>query len=256
MSSPEALTQLLAALEERHLKELTFQEVRRAIAALSAVYVERRERLQSGRDLDGRGKRAAFALFYGPLHFLTVRHVVVALEAFAPPPATIFDLGCGTGVGAAAWAQAADGTAALWGCDNNRWALGEARWLWQRLGLSGTTRPADLAKLVLRAAPEDAVIAAYTVNELDEAGRRHLLGQLLAAAAGGSRVLVVEPIARRGRNWWQSWESAFVAAGGRVDTWRFDANLPERLRLFDKAAGLNHRELTARTLYLSRGKVR
>ena len=45
----------------------------------------------------------------------------------------------------------------------------------------------------------------------------------------------------------------FVEAGGRADRWRFTAELPERLRLLDRAAGLDHRELTARSLYLPGG---
>ena len=62
----------LAALEERHLANLTRPELTRALRALSSCYVERREKLTSGAALEGAGKRAAFALFYGPLHFLTV----------------------------------------------------------------------------------------------------------------------------------------------------------------------------------------
>jgi hypothetical protein len=36
-----------------------------------------------------------------------------------------------------------------------------------------------------------------------------------------------------------------------VDEWRFPAGLPPRLALLDRAAGLDHRELTARSSYLS-----
>ena len=59
-----------------------------------------------GSPLDTAGKRAAFALFYGPLHFLTVQAIVIALGAHARPLQMIADLGCGTGVGGAAWALA------------------------------------------------------------------------------------------------------------------------------------------------------
>src|SRR5258708_12196032 len=69
----------LAALEARHLASLTRPELTRALRALSSCYVERRERLTSGAALEGAGKRAAFALFYGPLHFLTVTALVRAL---------------------------------------------------------------------------------------------------------------------------------------------------------------------------------
>src|SRR6267143_3876351 len=69
----------LLRLEARHLADLTFSEVSRALRALSSTYVERRGRLVEGAALSGAGKRAAFALFYGPIHFLLVREIVRAL---------------------------------------------------------------------------------------------------------------------------------------------------------------------------------
>src|SRR4051812_14219655 len=94
------------ASERRHLAELTFPEVSRALRALSSAYVERRHRLNAGAALDGTGKRAAFALFYAPLHFLLIRHIVVSLQAARPRTPAIADLGCGTGAAGAAWAAA------------------------------------------------------------------------------------------------------------------------------------------------------
>ena len=69
----------LTALESRHFSDLTFQEVSRSLRALSATYVERRDRLREGAALSGAGKRAAFAVFYGPLHYLLVREIVRAI---------------------------------------------------------------------------------------------------------------------------------------------------------------------------------
>src|SRR5438128_1834984 len=69
------------ALEQRHLSTLNFSEVRRAVQALSSLYVERRDRLDSAAVFNGAGKRAAFSLFFGPLHFLLVREIVRALNA-------------------------------------------------------------------------------------------------------------------------------------------------------------------------------
>ena len=66
-----------SALEDRHLADLTFQEVRRAVQALSVAYVESRP-ARVGRALESAGKRAAFALYYAPLHFLLVREIVLA----------------------------------------------------------------------------------------------------------------------------------------------------------------------------------
>ena len=56
--------------------------------------------------LDSAGKRAAFALFYAPLHFIAVTEVIRALATSREAPATILDLGCGTGAAGAAWALA------------------------------------------------------------------------------------------------------------------------------------------------------
>src|SRR5947207_5313982 len=116
----------LQALEARHFSDLTFQEVSRSLRALSATYVERRDRIREGAALSGAGKRAAFALFYGPLHYLLVREIVNAIAAGDPErvaprtqsgaapsfprgaalsgPLTLIDLGCGTGAAGAAWA--------------------------------------------------------------------------------------------------------------------------------------------------------
>ena len=115
-----------AALERRHLDTLEFREVRKALQALSSLYVERRGRLGAGAALDSAGKRAAFALFYGPLHFLLIRAIVREVNAGAKPPRVIVDLGCGTGVAAAAWALECAPKPAIEGVDVSGWAAGEA----------------------------------------------------------------------------------------------------------------------------------
>ncbi len=141
-----------AALEARHLSELTFAEVRRSLQALSSLYVERRGRISSGAALDGAGKRAAFALFYGPLHFLTVRGIVRALGAARPAPSSLHDLGCGTGAAGAAWAceAAGEGTSAapvrVEGLDRSAWAVQEARWTYRALGVHGSAARGELGK--------------------------------------------------------------------------------------------------------------
>src|SRR5512145_1437906 len=86
----------IAAIDRRHLAELTPSEVARALRALSSCYVERRTKLTGGAALATAGKRAAFALFYSPVHFLIVRHIVRALDLHHPHFAHLLDLGCGT----------------------------------------------------------------------------------------------------------------------------------------------------------------
>jgi len=238
------------ALEKRHLAELTFAEVRRALQALSSVYVERRERMSAGAALDGAGKRAAFALYYGPMHFLLVREIVRALAPSARAPRRILDLGCGTGTAGAAWALECEPRARVEGVDRSGWAVAEARWTFARFGLDGRSTRADAATAPLPGA-RAGLLAAFTVNELPEEPRRRLLHRLIEAARLGSTVLVVEPIARRLNPWWPDWAEAFRGAGGREDEWRFRPELPARLALLGKAAGLDSRELTGRSLVLA-----
>jgi len=243
----DAFTTWLEALERRHLSSLSFQEVRRSVQALSAIYVEQRGRIDSGAVLSGAGKRAAFAMFYAPLHFLVVREIVKALGAHQQMPKTLLDFGSGTGSAGAAWAMECDPRPNLVGVDRNGWALQECKWTYQTLGLRGTTRAMDVRTMT--PPPNSAIIAAFTINELDAEAQNRLLPQFLKSAARGSPVLIVEPIARRLTNWWDGWAEAFVSAGGRADEWRFRIDLPERLKLMDRAAGLDHSELTARSLF-------
>jgi len=243
----------LDALEARHLDRITRPELTRALRALSSCYVERRDRIASGAALDGAGKRAAFALFYGPLHFLTVAAIVRAVGAHTKPVATIHDLGCGSGVGGAAWALACERPPAIAGLDRSAWAVAEANWTYRQLGLRGTARLGD----VVRAFPDartvtplpSAIVLAYAVNELPDAARSALLDKTAAAAACGTPVLVVEPIARRDRGWWTDWAARLSGAGAVEQEWRFPAVLPPLLRQIAKGAGLQPRELTARTLW-------
>lgn len=234
-----------AALERRHMEVLEFREIRKALQSLSSLYVERRGRLGSGAALDSAGKRAAFALFYGPLHFLLIRAIVRELGAGAPAPRAIADLGCGTGVAGAAWALECVPQATVEGVDVNGWATGEAKWTYGRLGLEGQARRGDLSSVAL-GGPGTAVVAAFTVNELETAERDALRARLVDR---DGPVLVVEPLARGVSPWWDEWEAAFRAKGGRAAEWRFRAELPPTLELLDRAAGLDHAQLTARSLF-------
>jgi len=236
-----------AKAELRYLADLRPAEVARALRALSSAYVERRHAVPAG--LDSAGKRAAFALYYAPLHFVATAHVVRGLEAAAAPPRTIVDLGCGTGAAGAAWAHAGGGTSRVSGIDRHPWAAAEARWTYHALGLHGQARAGDATELPhVRAG--DAIVAAYLLNELSADARRRLEDRLLDAAARGARVLVLEPIARAVTPWWNDTAARFVAAGGRSDEWHLQTNLPPSTALLGKSAGLNSREIKVRSLYL------
>jgi hypothetical protein len=244
----------LAALDERHLANLTPSEVGRALRALSSCYVERRGKLGEGGALATAGKRAAFALFYAPVHFFIVREVVRALRIPSGALREIHDLGCGTGSAGAAWALERPG-ASVSGSDRHPWAVAEANWTYRQLGVPGRAVQHDVQRVRINPSETTGILSAYTVNELTDAARDALLPRLLDARTEGASVLIVEPIARRLTPWWRTWESAFQAGGGRADEWRFPAALPPRQRGLAKAAGLNPQELTARSLSTGPGRV-
>jgi precorrin-6B methylase 2 len=237
----------LEAVTERHTKNLTFQELRRAVQALSSLYVERRGRIGRGTAFDGAGKRAAFACYFAPLHFLLVREIVRAVGAETTRARTVVDLGCGTGVAGSAWALELNPHPKVMGFDQSAWALQEAKWTYKTFGLQATTRLLDAPSL--QVTPDTGVIAAFVINELSESLRDRLLRDFLDGIKQGAPILVIEAIAKRSLPWWTDWKNQWEAAGGFEGEWRFHAGLPERLSLLDKAAGLNHRELTGRSLW-------
>ena len=246
--SDSSFTDWLAALEKRHLANLRPSEVSRALRSLSSYYVERRSKLAAGAALNTAGKRAAFALFYGPLHFLVTREIIMSIER-ARYVAQILDLGCGTGAAGAAWALAG-GRCTINGIDKHPWAVDEANWTYRQFGITGYAGQASIARAPIRGRKGHGILAAYSINELDDETRIGLISRLIDAKESGSRVLVIEAIAKRALTWWSEWEERFVAAGGRADEWRFRTDLPERQRLLGKAAGLDPRELTARSLWM------
>jgi hypothetical protein len=254
-SPPESddVARWLEALEARHLANFTAKEVARALRALSSCYVERRARLAQGGALASAGKRAAFALFYGPMHFLVTREILHVLPGSSDRVQEVQDVGCGTGAVGAAWALES-GAASIRGNDSSPWAVEEANWTYRVLGLSGRATVRDIGRSTLATGEGTATILAYVVNELAEPSRTKLLDQVLTGRRDRGRVLVIEPIARRAMPWWPTWERAFLSAGGRADEWRFPRSLPPRQLALARAAGLDPRELTARSLYLPSGR--
>jgi hypothetical protein len=282
MSFDQPFHKWLAALEARHLADLRFPEVARALRALSSTYVERRGRLAQGAALDGAGKRAAFALFYGPLHYLIVEHIARSLlmpglktrptsdtarptsdksrpifDQSLPAPATIVDLGCGTGAAGAACAVTCESLDLIVGVDRHGWALTEAASTYRAFGFRSRTEKADIAstrRLDPRASSKTGrtmFVAAFALNELPDQSRDRVIDALLNRARAGDVVLIVEPLAGFVAPWWPRWRREIEGAGGRSDEWRVRMELPALIAKLDHAAGLDHRELTARSLYIS-----
>ena len=243
MTSPQ-FPVFLTALENRHLADLRFSEVTRALRALSSAYVERRETaLAENKALDGAGKRAAFAMYYGPIHFLLVQHIVRELRA-APERGTVVDLGCGTGVAGAAVATAATPPLRVLGIDTHPWTLDEARFTYKSFGLTADVRRGHASRARF---PADTsfVVAAFVVNELKEADRAVLLREFIRLKANTTRILIVEPISNRISPWWPEWVTVL---GGRADEWKVRVDMPPLVNRLAKAAGLRPEVLTARSL--------
>lgn len=252
-----AFDRWLTDLESRHLADLRFPEVARALRALSSTYVERRGRLPEGAALAGAGKRAAFALFYGPLHYLIVHHISAALP-FPRGASTLVDLGCGTGAAGAACAVASGSIDLVVGIDRHPWALTEAARTYDNFGYRCTTEKGDIASTrhlkpsrAQKTNTATVFVAAFAMNELSEPSRDSVMRQLLARARGGDAVLIVEPLAGFVAPWWSRWRREIEDAGGRADEWRVQKELPAMVAKLDRAAGLDHRELTARSLFIA-----
>ena len=237
----------LRALEDRHLADLRFSDVTRALRALSSAYVERRETaLADHRALDGAGKRAAFALYYGPIHFLLVQHIVRELGV-TPDRGTVVDLGCGTGVAGAAVATAAAPPLSVLGIDTHPWTLDEARFTYKTFGLRFDVRRGHAARTRF---PSDTsfVVAAFVVNELNDVDRGELVRHLkVAATSAATSVLIIEPISLRISPWWDEWTREL---GARADEWRVRVDMPPIVKRLAKAAGLRPEVLTARSLFV------
>jgi hypothetical protein len=88
------------------------------------------------------------------------------------------------------------------------------------------------------------------LNELTDMAREPLLARLAERAAHGDRVLVIEPLAGGVARWWNRWRDAIERAGGRADEWRIRVELPAIVAKLNRAAGLHHREITGRSLFL------
>jgi hypothetical protein len=252
-SSPhDGLNAWLTAAERRYLADLRIQEITPALRALSSAYVERRARGHGKRvhgALDTAGKRAAFALYYAPLHFIAVAEAVRELGVTQPAPGSIVDLGCGTGAAGAAWALAGGATSTVIAIDRHPWAVSETRWTLSQLGLKGRVRQGDLDDLRPVRAGES-VIAAYTLNELPDDARQRVERQLCGRARRDGRVLILEPLARAAVPWWPDMAKRVTALGGRADEWKLTIDVPPIVRELGTAAGLNYRELRFQTLCL------
>ncbi len=247
LSFSPRLTPWLDDLRSRHLASLTHREVVRGLRAVSSSYVERRATaLSGGRVLDGAGKRAAFALYYGPLHLLATLQILDAVGAAAPCAGwPIVDVGCGTGaVGAGAAVAVQSGE--VHGLDVHPWALTEARQTYAALGLQGSVTRASAGRLRRPSRPS-LVVCGYVANELTDDDRAHLGRVLSDAVRMGSAVLVIEPLARAVAPWWDRWTATLP--GAQLDEWKLQVTPPDLTRALGESAGLTPTQVNVRTAW-------
>jgi SAM-dependent methyltransferase len=254
----------LDAVVSRHTRAYSRPEFLKAVRALSSRYVEARASLTTRSPLDSAGKRAAFAGFYAPLHFLVTRAVVSALDIQWRPD-RILDLGCGTGVAGLAWARSQGPSASLTGLDLNAWVLDELVWNARTLGVQARTRRTSLVtglhELVTAPASKarlssTGIVCGWSLNELERTDRERAIADVLKAHTRGAAVLILEPLALSAVPWWRTLRTAAEAAGGRDDEWRFVPALPPVLTELDEAAGFRRAHLTARSVWLPAAPAR
>ena len=232
----------------RYVPPLSPRELRSGARALSALYVEGRGAGPvAGRATDGLGKRAAFAAYYAPLHFLAVHHGIAALPGM-DGVRRVLDLGCGTGAAGAAAARALPGTPRVLALDRSGWALAEARHTLAAFALRGQVRRGRLPAALPRAGPGDLLLLGWVVNELAADERSALRAGLETALDRGARLLLFEPLAGRVVPWWAEWSAALASRGVRDRELRVRPALPPFLAEMDRATGLRHGELGARLL--------
>jgi hypothetical protein len=135
------------------------------------------------------------------------------------------------------------------GLDIHPWAVREAAETYRSFGLAATSQQRDIATATFPKG-RAAILAAFALNELTDTAREPLLARLAERAAHGDRVLVIEPLAGGVARWWNRWRDTIERAGGRADEWRIRVELPAIVAKLDRAAGLDHREITGRSLFL------
>jgi len=246
----------LDSLLARHQRTFAPAEFLKAVRALSARYVERRAQLAQQTPTDSAGKRAAFAAFFAPLHFLTARAIVDASGLRDAGVDRLVDLGCGTAAVGAAWASSLPAPPQITGVDKQGWCLDEARLTWRAFGLDGRVVRGDLLvsaeKLVrdasIRNRARVGIALGWSVNELDNATRARLLPAILALTRAGHPLLLIEPLARGMSPWWDDWVGALTPSGAHAQDWKFDIDLPSALAAIDEAAGFRREGLGARAI--------
>lgn len=244
--------QWVEGVSARALESLTFAEIRKGVQALSSLYVERRRGGRiAERSVEGRGKRAAFASYYAPLHFLTAVGVLRETGGdFLDGVSRVHDLGCGTGAAGAAVVAIMPQRLEVRALDRSGWALKEAAHSYAAFGAPARVKRGVLPRDLPRSTGAgDLLLLGWLVNELADAQRDALLSALLERVEGGAKLLLLEPLSGAISPWWKQWLPRFEAAGIAAGQSKWEIERPDWVVRMDRASLLNHRSVGARYLF-------
>lgn len=250
-TSPERVEAWTRALHDEWAADLRFSELRKGAQALSDVYVHRRERGKlARRAVDGRGKRAAFACYYGVVHALLVAELCgpggpLALQS----PLDVVDLGCGSGAVGVGLAVGGVPVQRVEGIDLVQDNLALARWSYRWWGLRSRVRRGRLPRVLPSGRSGELLALGWCVNELPADDRARLWRGLAAAIDRGAGLLLLAPLSRRAVPWWSEAERSLVPLGVESEELRAVIDRPQLVVDLDRATGLKHHEPGARVLF-------
>ena len=112
------------------------------------------------------------------------------------------DLGCGTGAAGAAWALECAECDVV-GLDRNAWAVAEAQWTYRTLGIRGRAFKADVDGMRLYVGAGRADRCRLHGQRTAGSRARGIARRACSTRTSrATRILIVEPIARRMAGWW------------------------------------------------------
>lgn len=247
----EEVHRWVEAAHEKWACDLTFRELRRGVQAVSDLYVHKRGKGGLSRKAaDGRGKKAAFAVYFGGLHLLLVQ--AWTGSHLAVEGVEVEDMGCGPGVVGAAVARWV-GAPRVASSDIRGDHLQVAAWTARRLGLRSRTRKAGLPGAITNTGRRPTLWCfGWVLNELSDSEREATTAALKARIERGDGVVVFAPLSTRASPWWSKEVRRLRAVSPDLveQEFRCRPELPALLKDLDRATRLNHQELGARVLYV------
>ena len=238
-------------LETRHLSDLRFAEVSRALRALSSTYIERRATIHHGACAGRRRETRRVCPVLRSPSLLDRQRKSSAAWTPACRTQPCWSISAAARAPRERHGPQQDSTSRqAIAIDRNPWAIAEAAHTYRHFGVRVRTQPGRYgfghvagcggsAGRILRSMSCLATLAIACSTASSSAPP--------AAMPSSS----IEPVARTVAPWWSAWQSAFCSRWRTRRTNGASApQLPDIVAKLDRAAGLDHRELTARSLWI------